>query len=95
MSVPLRKVLGKDKDDLRDLLKKVDSLRGPEREEALEYLLGVSNPSKRNRIPDAILESANHDSLESFKQFTEIVRTSIESVGGAHAGLAWDSQNTE
>jgi hypothetical protein len=71
-------------------LKRIDTLRGGEREEALEYLLGTSPPKKQARVPDAILESADRDSLEDFKRLAEAVRSAIEKSGGAQAGLDWD-----
>jgi hypothetical protein len=70
-------------------LTRLDSLRGKEREEVLEYLLGVTPPSKRSTIPEAILESANHDSLASFKQFAEAIRIAIDKPGGVQTGLDW------
>lgn len=90
----IREVLSGD-DQLRALLLRLDNLRGHEREEALAFLLGVDpqadQDARRRNIPAAILESANHDSLESFKKFSQAIQSAVESSDGVQKGLAWDA----
>jgi zinc finger HIT domain-containing protein 3 len=94
-SPSIRNILNKEDDQLRNLLRQLDALRGREREEALEFLLGVAHPTKKKGIPKAILESADHDSLESFQRFSEAVHSAIEKTGSANTGLSWDIQTKD
>ena len=92
-SSAVRVALNNEDDRLRTLLTHLDSLRGHDREEALEFLLGVTPPSKESHVPEAILESANHDSLEDFKRLAEAIRTAVEKPGGVQTGLDWNELN--
>jgi len=83
-SEPKLRELFKTKPELRALLRDIDVLRGPERNQALEYLLSVNDFP----LPPSSIDSATtQESLEAFKEFAKVVQACI---GGEKRGLDWD-----
>ncbi|KAF8486524.1 hypothetical protein JB92DRAFT_3090948 [Gautieria morchelliformis] len=68
---------------LPQLLRKVDQLRGTEREEALEFLLGV----KANRVPTSF--TASPEEVKAMKRLSQAVEKSVRGENAGALGLDW------
>lgn len=63
--------------ELKKLLSEFDQLRGRDREQALEYMLGVADPRLRNPFSPKLADVLNHDSVKEFRKFADAVTRSI------------------
>lgn len=89
-SVALREVLSENP-DLKPLLHSIDSLRGREREEAIQCALGVSQENHRGDSGSSRLEIGKGE-IEAMRQLSSTVETVIRGDRPSVLGLDIDGE---
>ena len=84
-SVAVRDVLSKNP-DLKSLLQSIDSLRGREREEAIQCALGVSQTNNRGD-PSLNRLKIGEDDIEAMRQLSSTIETAIRGDRPSALGL--------
>lgn len=74
---------------LPPLLRKLDQLRGTEREEALERLLGVTRDRAASHGQQVTLHAAESEEVRALKQLAEAVERSVRGEITDALGLDW------
>lgn len=95
----MRKVLGENP-DIQSLLRSIDKLYGPLRQQAIEEILGVGTSAEqrhgtRPHNHDALARLRQEGDAESntraLRQLSEVIEKAI-GVGDTQRGLAWESE---
>lgn len=74
---------------LLPLLRKLDKLRGTEREEALEALLGVTPDRSTSHGQRTAPRTPDSEEVKAFKQLAEAVEQSVREEKANVLGLDW------